>query len=153
MTYVQRILAKKSRSKSRWTPEEDEAIRLQAKHGRLILQDAIPGRTINAIMQRAHVLGVTVKRVRLPSGESRWRGRLPIPEHAHPLVRRFISELNREETLISEVAERSGICRDTISGWRYRRSPLVTNFVAALNVLGLDLAIVRKREMEAANGR
>ncbi|MET3648052.1 hypothetical protein [Phyllobacterium ifriqiyense] len=73
---------------------------------------------------------------------TRWRGKLPIPQHAHPLVRRFFSELNSQQTTLTEVAERGGIHRATMSDWRYSRCPTIANFNAALNVIGFELKIV-----------
>lgn len=73
---------------------------------------------------------------------TRWRGKLPIPPHAHPLVRQFFRELNEQKTTIREVAERASFRCGTISDWRYRREPTLSNFVAALNTIGLDLRIV-----------
>ncbi len=75
---------------------------------------------------------------------TRWRGKLPIPEHAHPLVRQLFREMNAQCTTIREVAERATFRAGTISDWRYCREPTLCNFVAALNVLGLDLKIVEK---------
>lgn len=72
---------------------------------------------------------------------SRWRGKLPIPKHVSPLVRQFFRELNEQQTTISEVAERAPFRRGTISDWRYRRDPTLSNFNAALNVIGLELCI------------
>lgn len=72
---------------------------------------------------------------------TRWRGRLPVPVHAHPLVRRLFDEMNRQQTTVTEVAERAGLRRGTISDWRYRRSPAVADLQAALNVLDLDLTV------------
>jgi hypothetical protein len=80
------------------------------------------------------------------SGEHRWRGKIPIPKHAHPLVRQFVERCNDEQTLIGEVAVRAGLAPDTVSDWRYRRSPLLDNFVAALNALDLELVIRPRRE-------
>lgn len=77
---------------------------------------------------------------------TRWRGKLTVPDHAHPLVRRFIGELNRQQTTLSEVAVRAGLARATMSDWRYRREPTLSNFEAALNVIGLELSIRPRRE-------
>lgn len=76
---------------------------------------------------------------------TRWRGKLPIPSHTHPLVRRLFDEMNRQKTTVTEVAERAGFRRGTISEWRYRYSPRVCDLDAALNVLGLELSVRTKR--------
>lgn len=77
---------------------------------------------------------------------TRWRGKLPIPHHTHPLVRRLFREMNRQMTTLTEVAERAGIRRETISEWRYRYTPRVSDLDAALNVLGLELTVKSRRE-------
>lgn len=77
---------------------------------------------------------------------TRWRGKLPIPAHAHPLIRRLFVELNAQHTTVTEVAERSGLRRATISDWRYRQEPRVSDLDAVLNVLGLELAVRPRRD-------
>lgn len=77
---------------------------------------------------------------------TRWRGKLPIPQHTHPTVRRLFELANDEQTTISEIANRSGHRRETISDWRYRRTPSVADLDAALNVLGYKLSVARKRD-------
>lgn len=76
---------------------------------------------------------------------TRWRGKLPIPQHAHPLVRRLIEEANEQKTTLTEIAERAGLRPGTVSDWRYSRAPTVPNLIAAFNVLGLDLSVVPRR--------
>lgn len=76
---------------------------------------------------------------------TRWRGKLPIPRHVHPLVRRLFVEMNAQQTTLTEVAERAGIRRETISEWRYRYTPRVADLDAAMHVLGLELCARPKR--------
>lgn len=86
----------------------------------------------------------------IPSGNclgTRWRGKLPIPANSHPLVRQFFHEMNVQNTTLTEVSERAGLRRSTISDWRYRRNPSLPQFEAALNVLDLELAIRPVREI------
>ena len=78
-----------------------------------------------------------------PDRGAKWRGKFRVPPHAHPLVRRFIGILNAEEATISEIGERSGVCRVAISNWQTRGNPLLVNFEAALNALGYKLTITR----------
>lgn len=73
---------------------------------------------------------------------TRWRGKIPIPPHAHPLVRELITAANEQQTTITEIAGRTNMPRETISDWRYCRMPRVDNLVAAFNALDLDLAVV-----------
>lgn len=79
-------------------------------------------------------------------GDRRWRGRIPVPPHAYPLVRRLVEEANRQKTTLTEIADRTGIRRETLSDWRYRRLPRVDLLEAAANVLGLELRLVRRKE-------
>lgn len=76
---------------------------------------------------------------------TRWRGKLPIPSHTHPAVRRLFQEMNRQQTTVTEVAERAGFRRGTISNWRYSYNPRICDLDAALNVLGLELYVRTKR--------
>jgi len=73
---------------------------------------------------------------------NQWRGRIPIPKHCHPLVQQLIAEMNEQRTTLTEVGDRAGIDRGTISDWRYRRAPRVDLLEAALNVIGLRLAVI-----------
>lgn len=45
-----------------------------------------------------------------------------------------------------EVSERSGVAREAIASWRRRHAPSLANFVAALNVLDLELVIRERAE-------
>jgi hypothetical protein len=74
---------------------------------------------------------------------NRWRGKLPVPEKCHPLVREFFLLMNEQLATMKEVSDRAGISYQTISGWRIRRSPGLTVLIAALNVLGYGLQIVK----------
>lgn len=76
--------------------------------------------------------------------DTRWRGRLAVPAHTHPLVRMLFLRMNTEMTTITEVAARAGLRRGTISDWRYNREPTVSNLDAALNVMGLRLCVKEK---------
>lgn len=76
---------------------------------------------------------------------TRWRGQIPIPSHAHPLVRRLIEIANEQMTTLSEVGERAGQSPKTISNWRYRSVPRLDNFEACLNAMGYELIV---REMK-----
>lgn len=77
---------------------------------------------------------------------TRWRGKLPIPTRAMPLVRRLFEIMNAEKTVMAEVAARAGMRYSTISDWRHRRSPLLREFEAAVNALGYELVIRERRE-------
>lgn len=74
-------------------------------------------------------------------GDVRWRGKLVVPEHAHPIVRRLIQEANAQQTTLTEVAKRAGVRRCSIMQWGRRHHPRLDQIEAALNVLGLDLRV------------
>lgn len=67
--------------------------------------------------------------------------KLSIPQHAHPLVKRLFVEMNRHQIGVLDMAERSGVNKNTIKDWRTRTVPTVDNFLACLNVLGLTLSV------------
>jgi hypothetical protein len=92
-------------------------------------------------MQRASMTPISA--VKLPG--PKWRKPLPIPKHAHPIVRELYRQMNRQQTTMLEVAERSGLRRQTIWDWANRVNPRLSDLEAALNVLGFELAI---REMD-----
>lgn len=76
----------------------------------------------------------------------RWRGKLPIPARGHPLVRKLFEACNEQLTTVQELADRSGVDRQTISGWRYTANPSTVNIVACFNALGLDLVVAPLKE-------
>lgn len=84
------------------------------------------------------------RNLELARGAKRWAGKLKIPEHAHPLVRQLFELMNDQKIMIADVAEPSGISRNTISEWRYRRAPSVVSLEAVLNSFGYQLKIVKK---------
>lgn len=71
----------------------------------------------------------------------RWRGRLVVPAHVHPLVRRLFDLLNDTGWCMTEVCRAAGLAEQTIKGWRVK-NPQIGTFEAALNVMGYRLAIV-----------
>lgn len=66
---------------------------------------------------------------------------LSIPQHAHPLVRRLFTEMNRQQIGVSDMAERVGVSRFTMNGWRTRHCPRIVELEACYNVLGLRLVV------------
>lgn len=125
----------------RWSLGEDNKLQHFAQYGISAVRSEIPGRSTTAIHQRACKLGIRIKYVR-HFFDTRWRGKLPIPKSAHPLVRELYRRMNTEAATITEVAETSGLAPAAISDWRYRRQPRVDNLEAAGNVVGLRLAWV-----------
>lgn len=71
--------------------------------------------------------------------------KLDIPERAHPLVRSLFREMNHQQIGLLDMAERSGVNKNTFKDWRTRTVPTVDNLEACLSVLGCELRIGRKR--------
>ena len=66
---------------------------------------------------------------------------MPIPQRAHPLVRRLYAEMNRQRIDVTDMAERTGIARNAINDWKNRSNPQVQNLEACYNVLGMKLTV------------
>lgn len=79
-------------------------------------------------------------------GGEHYRGKLLVPEHSPPLVRRLFEEMNAQHATLTEVANRAGLRRRTVTGWRETRVPNVEHLRACFNVLGLDLVVAEKEE-------
>ena len=77
------------------------------------------------------------------------RNGLTIPERADPFVREFFRIAQQENAQLLDVAEKSGLSRKTIDGWRRHSEPKAAHLEACLNVLGYRLAVV-PLEQEAA---
>ena len=67
--------------------------------------------------------------------------RLKIPTNTHPLVTQLFEKMNQEQIGLIEMAERSGINKNTISDWKHRCMPRLDNIDACYNVLGLKLEV------------
>jgi len=130
-----------------WRPEEVAILAAVAPAGLSALRRQLPGRTRRGIKHKARLEGIKIPP--LPIGNragTRWRGKLAIPAHAHPFVRRIYTEANRQYATIAEIADRAGVERHLISSWPNRNQPKLADIVAVLNVLGLDLVITEKKE-------
>lgn len=90
--------------------------------------------------------GTQIANLAFGRGDMRWRGKLPIPQRANPLVRELIRRANEQLTTLREISERSGIARKTLSGWRYDSTPNVASLEAALNVIGFELCIRKRKD-------
>lgn len=66
---------------------------------------------------------------------------MPIPQHAHPLVRRLYAEMNSQRIGVTDMAERTGIARNAINDWKDRSNPQVQNLDACFAALGLQLTV------------
>lgn len=132
-----------------WSIAEDGVIRERGKLGWAAIHAVIPHRSPDAIRQRAQKLGVRIKRKVKPGFKhpSR-RGTKPITSRCHPLVRTYIEELNRRLMTWEEAEKITGVGVGTLRSWSFESVPRLDTFIAALNAVGLDLAIVAK-EAEA----
>lgn len=74
-----------------------------------------------------------------------------IPDNAHPLVKRLYEEMLEQRVGLADLAERSGVDRNTINAWRNRQSPNVANLEACFNALGrrlTDVPMDQKRPLK-----
>ncbi len=69
-----------------------------------------------------------------------------VPEHAHPMVRRFYAEILKQDLTLNRVCARAGINRYTVENWRNRSAPRIDTLEAALNAVGCQLIIVTDKE-------
>ena len=72
--------------------------------------------------------------------------KLTIPQHAHPLVRKLFEEMNKQQIGVVDLAERCGVNKNTISGWRKKSIPNIINIEACFSVLGMEVSLTKKRE-------
>jgi transcriptional regulator with XRE-family HTH domain len=73
--------------------------------------------------------------------------RLTQPQKAHPLVRRLFDEMNDQKIGILDMAERSGVNKNTLNDWRTRTVPTVDNLEACMAVLGYELTFKSRGAM------
>lgn len=128
-----------------WTARELALLRLHAPTGTRGVRKHLPHRSRSSIRHKAKVLGIDVPCS--PSGDvdgKRHRGKLPIPQHCHPFVRKVFEEANAQRSTLAEIAKRSGVNRERFSDWKRRSEPRISELVAVLNTLDLDLVIVPK---------
>lgn len=70
--------------------------------------------------------------------------KIRVPESTHPVVRRLFEEMNYQQIGLLDMAERSGINKNTLKDWRTRTTPTIDNIEACFNVLGLTLNVKHK---------
>lgn len=71
--------------------------------------------------------------------------RMYVPTNVHPLVKRLFEEMNYQQIGMLDVAERSGVSKNTITDWKRRSVPQVHNLVACLAVVGLEVEVKRRK--------
>lgn len=129
-----------------WTDAEVAHLRALAPLGIVICRQELE-RSARSIYHKAAHLGLVV--APSPKGNhagTRWRGKLPVPLHAHPIVRRIYVEANRQQATLTEIGERAGLDRHQLSRWGHSIDPRLSDVLAALNTLGLTVKIVRQQE-------
>lgn len=67
--------------------------------------------------------------------------KLKVPERCHPLVRRLFEEMNKQQIGLLDLAERSGVNKNTIHDWKTRSMPHLHNIEACYTVLGLRFTL------------
>lgn len=67
--------------------------------------------------------------------------RLTVAKRAHPLVKRLVDEMNRQQIGLLDMSERSGVNKNTLKDWRTRTVPTVDNLNACFTVLGMELSV------------
>ena len=67
--------------------------------------------------------------------------KLRVPDGCHPLVRRLFEEMNKQQIGVLDMADRSGVNKNTLGGWKKRAIPNLINIDACYNVLGLRLTL------------
>lgn len=120
-----------------YAPAEDEMIRQFAHEGLDGLCARMPWRSRRGIKDRATFLGADIRHGNHDRGA--------IPANTPPLIKRLYEELENSPLTRRQVERRAGIHAQCILAWQ-RRSPRLDLFVAALNAMDLDLAIVHRAE-------
>jgi len=69
-----------------------------------------------------------------------------IPTDCHPAVTVLFGEMKENQVTYKEMKKRSGVDTQTLTAWRTRTIPTITNLEACLNVVGLTLVVAKKKE-------
>ena len=88
------------------------------------------------------------KRSRTPSrGLYRLCRPVTPPTHTSPLVRRLYELMHEQQIGYQALSERSGVPDGSLTAWRKRYRPNLLSFEAALNALGYELRIMKRRDV------
>lgn len=68
--------------------------------------------------------------------------------NGHPIVNFLFTQLWKQKMCEHDLAERIGLSRDTLRGWRTRYNPKITDLDAALRPLGYQLKVARIKDNE-----
>jgi hypothetical protein len=85
-------------------------------------------------------MAIVLKRFRKPHEKK------PCPQNINPLIKRLFELAHEQRIALLDVEEKAGLGHATMVKWKNSRKPQLENFEAALNVLGYELKIVRKRD-------
>lgn len=65
--------------------------------------------------------------------------------NTHPLVKHFFLLKEQHEVSTRDLERTSGVSKSTINEWQWRCSPQLVSFEAALNAMGYELRILKRR--------
>lgn len=71
-----------------------------------------------------------------------------VPDKCNPLVRRLFTEMHKQKIGVLDMADRSGVNKNTLKDWRTRTTPRIADIEACFNVLGLTLTVTNRRHTE-----
>ena len=74
-----------------------------------------------------------------------------IPERCNPWVRTLFEEMRYQRIGVLDMAERTGINKNTLKDWRTRTVPRITDLEACYNVLGFTLEPKRMTNVPTYN--
>lgn len=63
----------------------------------------------------------------------------------HRVIKFLTEEMHSQRMTSIDLSERAGLSKETIRWWRYRTMPRINDLEAALNVLGYELTVRRKK--------
>ena len=146
--YTGAALAAKSEY-ARWSAAEDSVIRERAEIGTAAIQELLPHRSRDSIRQHARTLGCRIRWVKGKGHKRLAQRAVKSPGlQTHPLVLAVFEEIAHKQMTWDEAEKKAGLGIGAIRGWR-ESMPRVHNLQAALNVLGLDLAVVKRVKGQA----
>lgn len=121
-----------------WTNKEEAALRTSAPLGIEAVQAALPRRTHASIAARASKLRIRIAKQR----RNQFTGKIAIPENCTPEVRALVEAMNRQQFSFDRLGEQSNNGGQMLRSWRQGHDPRIGALKRALNVVGLDLAVV-----------
>ena len=66
-------------------------------------------------------------------------------KNKHQVIRFLSNEMHHQQMTSADLCERAGFAPDTLKWWRHRTMPRINDVEAALNVLGYELTVRRKK--------